>query len=107
MSIVADAAEAEGGAPAFEPGGEAAPQAEPVEAVFTWDVSRALGGEYAPVVRDVLRMACIQLVIQLMTWLVGSEDAQFLTSEFLLLLVYIVLGVLLYWLVARRLLRVR
>jgi uncharacterized membrane protein SirB2 len=57
--------------------------------------------EYIPMVDDMLRVVCIQVAIQLM--LFASGDSQFFTAEFIMLVIYIVLGVALYWLVAKKL----
>lgn len=57
--------------------------------------------EYIPMVDDMLRIVCIQVAIQLM--LFASGESQFFTAEFIMLVIYIVLGVALYWLVAKKL----
>jgi hypothetical protein len=76
-------------------------QSPPFASVFHLDVSAIVGSEYLPLVDDVIRMVCVQVTIQLMVYLSGSS-ASFFTSEFALLLVYVVLGVMLYWLVVRK-----
>lgn len=86
-------------------------------ALFTFDVTRALGGQglsptgaakYAPMLDDVLRMVCIQFTIQLMLYFSGAPGAaRILSAEFLTLLLYVVLGVLFYWLVLRELVAFR
>lgn len=57
--------------------------------------------EYLPMIDDMLRVVCIQVAIQLM--LFASGESQFFTAEFVMLVIYIVLGVALYWLVAKKL----
>jgi uncharacterized membrane protein SirB2 len=69
------------------------------------DVSRSLGAEYVPLVQDVLRMVSIQATLQLMGYL-GEETPSFLTPQFGLLVIYVVLGVMMYWLAVKRLLEV-
>ncbi|GAX84488.1 hypothetical protein CEUSTIGMA_g11908.t1 [Chlamydomonas eustigma] len=54
--------------------------------------------ENAPMANDMLRMVSIQLAIQVMMALSGSGDQRILSAEFLLLVLYILLGVALYWL---------
>jgi hypothetical protein len=78
--------------------------AEP--AVFTFNLSRIVGAEYMPMVQDILRMVCIQATIQLMLYLSGATPNGLLTAEFALLVVYVVLGVMLYWLALRRIVAV-
>jgi hypothetical protein len=75
--------------------------APPLEnAMFTVPLSKLVGPEYLPLANDLVRMICIQVTIQLMIFL-GSDGGAFFTAEFMLLLIYIVMGVLLYWLVVR------
>lgn len=52
---------------------------------------------------DAMRMLCIQATIQLMGVLSGGEpSSSFLSADFVLLVVYVVLGVMMYWLAVRR-----
>ena len=67
-----------------------------------------LGGDFAPMANDVVRMICIQVSIQLMLVLAGTGTGggtgmRFFSSDFLLLLFYVALGVMLYWLAVRKL----
>lgn len=71
-------------------------------AVWSLDLSGLVGKEYIPFVQDVVRMVCIQFTIQLLYHLNAPSGASFFTSDFVMLLVYIVLGVMLYWLVLRK-----
>ncbi len=73
----------------------------PFPSVFRLDVSSLVGPEYLPLVDDVIRMVCIQVTIQLMVYLSGN-GASFFSSDFGLLVVYVVLGVMLYWLAVRK-----
>ena len=57
--------------------------------------------EYLGLIDDIARMIILQLSIQLMLYGSGM-DSQFFSAEFVLLLIYIVLGVCLYWLVFKR-----
>jgi heme/copper-type cytochrome/quinol oxidase subunit 4 len=50
---------------------------------------------------DIIRMVLIQITIQLMFYM-SCEDRAFFTEEFFLLLLYIILGILLYWLVFKK-----
>lgn len=73
------------------------------EALLKVHVSDSVGPDFAPMANDVVRMVCIQAAIQLMLVLSGGGD-QFFSAEFLLLVFYIALGVMLYWLAVRKLL---
>ena len=57
-------------------------------------------------VQDAIRMLCNQVTIQAMMSLSsgsGSDAVPFFSSDFLLLVVYVILGVMLYWLAVRKL----
>ena len=58
---------------------------------------------YIPIIEDVVRMVLIQITIQLLTSF--GENIQFFSSEFILLIIYIILGVCLYWLVFKNLIK--
>ena len=81
----------------------AAIDAPKVPALFTVDVTSLVGAEYVPLAVDVVRMVCLQLTIQLMWYMSSPQDEPFFSADFVILLMYVVLGVLLYWLAARRL----
>jgi hypothetical protein len=71
--------------------------------LFPVHVSTLAGSDVAPFANDVLRMICIQLSIQLMLALSDpSGVGSVFTTEFILLIVYITLGAMLYWLAIRR-----
>lgn len=80
--------------------------ASTVPAAVTVPITQRLGAEYVPLFHDALRMLCIQATIQLMSHL-SQEDAivsrPLLSADFIMLLLYVVLGVMLYWLAVRRL----
>lgn len=80
--------------------------ASAVPAALTVPVTQRLGPEYVPLFHDALRMLCIQATIQLMSHL-SQDDAivarPLLSADFIMLLLYVVLGVMLYWLAVRRL----
>lgn len=56
--------------------------------------------EYIELIQDIARMLILQLTIQFLYYINGES---FFTADFILLCVYIVLGVSLYWLVFRKL----
>lgn len=76
-------------------------------AVWSFDLSGLVGSEYVPFVQDVVRMVCIQFAIQLLYHLDAPSGTPFLGSDFVMLLVYVVLGVMLYWLVLRKVVAIR
>lgn len=72
--------------------------------LYRYDLSAVVGKEYVPMIEDVVRMVCIQLTIQVLLWINDpSPTVSLLSVEFFVLVVYIVLGVLLYWLIFKKL----
>jgi hypothetical protein len=68
------------------------------------EISERIGPEYVLMFDDFLRMTVIQCTLQLMMYLSNPATTAFLSVEFVLLLVYVMIGVALYWLVFRNIL---
>lgn len=72
-------------------------------AMYNLQVSELFGRDAPWMFQDILRMLCIQFMIQ--AGAAFSEPSfPFWSAEFVTLLLYIVLGVMLYWLVVRKVL---
>jgi hypothetical protein len=71
------------------------------QTLYSVHVSDKLGPDAALILYDVLRMVCIQASIQGMLTL-SSPNHPFLTVDFFVVLLYIILGVVAYWLIVRR-----
>jgi len=80
--------------------GVAAPGDANAKSMFSFEISKTMGDDFAPIANDFMRMLCIQLAIQV---LVASNTDGIFTGEFFLLLLYIAIGVVLYWAVVRKL----
>lgn len=74
-------------------------------ALITLDVSSKIGKENIIVLDDIARMLIIQFTIQLMSFLSDPSAYALFSAEYFLISLYIVLGVALYWLVFRNLVR--
>jgi hypothetical protein len=68
------------------------------QSYFNIDISNRFGPEYIPMIEDMARMVTIQLIIQILVVLSGGASS---LAEFVLLTMYVVLGVAMYWLVMR------
>lgn len=60
--------------------------------------------EYIPVINDVLRMVVIQVVAQMLFVMASKDNERFFSEIFLQTLFFIVMGVLAYWLIVRKIL---
>lgn len=58
--------------------------------------------EYIGMFEDIVRMVTIQITIQFLYY-INNTNVGFFTAEFFLLMLYIVLGVCVYWLVFKKL----
>ena len=70
-------------------------------ALLDIDISKNIGNEYVPLVDDTLRMLTLQIIIQFMLSLRDDKEYPFFSESFELLF-YIVLGLMFYWLVIRK-----
>ena len=67
--------------------------------MFQFPVS--ISAEYFPMINDLLRMGIIQIVIQLMFYFANPLENPFWSPMFLQTIVFLLIGVLAYWLVFR------
>lgn len=70
-----------------------------MEALYTIKLSNP---EYVSMVDDIVRMVLIQVTIQFL-YFINNPDTGFFTADFFLLVLYIVLGVCVYWLIFKKL----
>lgn len=59
--------------------------------------------EYIEFINDVIRMLTIQFMIQFLFYINNPGEVAFFSSDFLLLIIYVTLGVCVYWLVIKKL----
>ena len=76
------------------------------DALVDLDVSTLVGDEYVPLVDDTMRMLTLQIIIQFMLMLRSPKEYSMFSESFFELLFYIVLGLMTYWLVIRKLVKI-
>lgn len=76
------------------------------DALVDFDVSTLVGDEYVPLVDDTMRMLTLQIIIQFMLMLRSPKEYSMFSESFFELLFYIVLGLMTYWLVIRKLVKI-
>lgn len=69
------------------------------ESLYTFSVKDK---EYIDLIDDIVRMVTIQLGIQFLYYLNSPDSVSLFASEFILLVIYMILGILLYRLVLRK-----
>lgn len=70
--------------------------------LFEIDISNTLGSDYVEMCNDITRFIMIQVGIQIMLSTTDPERFPFFTNEFFILLMFIIIGVMIYWLVLRK-----
>lgn len=68
---------------------------------FSWEIN-VPNKEYLSLLEDVMRMVTIQITIQFL-YFINNDNVSFFSADFVLLLIYVVLGVCVYWLVIKKL----
>lgn len=74
-----------------------------IEAIYQLDVSKMIGKQYVGMFDDMARFVIIQIAIQIMLFSMDPSTNQILSADFLILLLFIVIGVGFYWLVFKKL----
>ena len=59
--------------------------------------------EYLPMIDDIARMVIIQAALQVLLYATDPSQNQFFSADFVFLVIYVSLGVALYWLVFKKL----
>lgn len=70
--------------------------------IYTIDISGKWGPEYVSYINDVVRMVLLQVTLQFMFYMIDSEKYCFFTEDFGITLLFIILGVSVYWLVFKK-----
>lgn len=70
--------------------------------LFNIDVSNTLGSEYVEMFNDLTRFLIIQISIQFMLCMADPENISMFSGDFIVLMCFVVVGVLFYWLVLRK-----
>lgn len=71
-----------------------------MESLYIVDVPNK---EYIGMIDDITRMITIQFMIQFLMFINNPSEVSFFSLDFILLVLYIVLGVCVYWLVIKKL----
>ena len=72
------------------------------QSVFEIDISNTLGEEYVEMFNDITRFIIIQVGIQIMLSLSDPNQYSVFSGEFVALLFFIIIGVMFYWLVLKK-----
>lgn len=70
------------------------------EALFVIEIP--LSDEYLPFLEDLVRVVIIQIITQYMFYMYNSVDYPFFNEIFFLTMIFLMLGVSVYWLVIKK-----
>lgn len=59
--------------------------------------------EYVDLINDIARMVTIQVTIQFLFFINNPSEINFFSVDFILLVLYMVLGICVYWLIIKKL----
>ena len=68
--------------------------------LFKFDLN--LNKEYIPLINDLIRMAVIQVMSQVLFTVTSPAKNPFFSGDFFQTLVYILLGIVVYWVIVRK-----
>jgi len=73
------------------------------KSIFHLQITKYMGAEYIGMFNDMARFITIQIAIQMMLYTMDPVKFAFFSSDFMMLLLFIIVGVLLYWLIFKKL----
>lgn len=71
------------------------------------DVTDKIGKEYIPMIEDISRMLILQAFVQFMMFVRNPTEYSMFDASFIEMLLYIVLGLCVYWLVFKKLVKIK
>jgi hypothetical protein len=70
--------------------------------LFKYQLSNHIDKEYIPYIEDVVRMLLLQSTIQFMYFIKDPANNKMFTFDFIELILYVIIGVSVYWLVFKK-----
>ena len=67
-----------------------------------YEINLDIDKEYIPMINDIVRMSIIQVVAQLLFY-IGNPHTTLLNAVFIKTLIFIIIGIITYWLLIRKL----
>jgi hypothetical protein len=58
--------------------------------------------DYLDFLNDIVRMSTIQITIQFLFYINSPEELNFFSIDFILMLIYMILGICVYWLIIKK-----
>ena len=74
----------------------------PNKSLYQINITESFGPEYVELFNDISRFVIIQIAIQIMLVTVDPTAYSLFSGDFLILLLFVIIGVLTYWLVFRK-----
>ncbi len=74
-------------------------------ALLDFNVTKFIDKDYVPYIEDLIRMITLQFVIQFMYFVKDPANNDLMSVNFLELIIYIIIGVSVYWLIFKKLVK--
>lgn len=74
--------------------------------LIEWNLSKQIDKEYLPFVEDSIRLIILQIAVQFMFYARSPCDTVFFSVEFLELIIYSIIGLSVYWLLFKKLIKI-
>lgn len=73
--------------------------------LLDFNVTKFIDKDYVPYIEDLIRMITLQFVIQFMYFVKDPTNNDLMSVNFLELIIYIIIGVSVYWLIFKKLVK--
>lgn len=74
--------------------------------LIEWPLSKHIDQEYLPFIEDALRLIILQMAVQFMFYARSPYDTVFFSIEFFELVIYSIIGLSVYWLLFKKLIKI-
>ena len=74
--------------------------------MFVVNITKISNSDFTYLVNDLLRMILLQITIQFMFFTKNPDENPFFTFNFIETLIYIILGLSIYWLIIKRIVKI-
>jgi hypothetical protein len=76
-----------------------------LNSLYEFKISEYVGEEYLPFIEDIVRMVILQITINFMYFTKDPSQSPFFTMDFIELVLYVCMGVAVYWLIFKSLIQ--
>lgn len=71
-----------------------------------WNLTKHVDKEYLPFIEDLIRFVILQIAVQFMFYARNPYEMDFFSFEFMELIIYSIIGLSVYWLIFKKLIKI-